>query len=64
MSITNIIVILFLLIGTTGLGVGIWKNRSSNFDDGSFISEIFLIIFGITLIAIALAIKFISSLIG
>ena len=64
MSITNIIVIIFLFIGTISLAIGIWKNRSSNFDSGSFITEIFLVIFGITLVMIALAIKFISSLIG
>ena len=64
MSVGNLAVLIALLLGLALFLAGLLRDKSSNFDDGSFIVQIILMVAGGALVALALLAKFIASLFG
>ena len=64
MSVGNLAVLIALLLGLALFLAGLLRDKSSSFDDGSFIVQIILMVAGGGLILLALLAKFIASLFG
>lgn len=64
MTLFNICILIALVVGIVAAVAGFTMNKSSNFDDGSFIVQICLIAGGGGLVILAILVKFIASLVG
>lgn len=64
MSTFNICILIALLLGICAMSGGFISNKSSNFDNGSFLLQMLLIVGGGVLVVLSLLIKLIDSLVG